>query len=284
MESKRITPRPEPLVQHLHPLALVTNLWGHRSLIWQFSRREVEGRYRASVIGVLWTFVYPLAQLLAYTWVLGIVFRARWPTSRTGGLGEFSLMLFSGLVVFNVFAECLNRAATLVVAVPNYVKKVVFPLEILPVSLLGSAVFHGLVSLAVLLVCCRLVLGELPATVLLIPLVALPAAFLCLGLTWLMASLGVFLRDLTHIVPLILTIAFFATPVLYPADAVPERFRVTVLLNPLAWVLESLRGLLFAGTLPDWGALAAWGAVTAGVMVLGYAWFMKTKRGFADVL
>jgi lipopolysaccharide transport system permease protein len=193
-------------------------------------------------------------------------------------------MLFSGLVVFNVFAECLNRAATLVVAVPNYVKKVVFPLEILPVSLLGSAVFHGLVSLAVLLVCCRLVLGELPATVLLIPLVVLPAAFLCLGLTWLMASLGVFLRDLTHIVPLILTIAFFATPVLYPADAVPERFRVTVLLNPLAWVLESLRGLLFAGTLPDWGALAAWGAVTAGVMVLGYAWFMKTKRGFADVL
>jgi lipopolysaccharide transport system permease protein len=284
MESKRITPRSEPLVQHLHPFALVTHLWRHRSLIWQFSRREVEGRYRASLLGVLWTFVYPLAQLVAYTWVLGIVFRALWPASRTGSLAEFALVLFSGLVVLKVVAECLSRAATLVVGVPSYVKKVVFPLEILPVSILGSAVFHGLVSLVLLLVCCRVLLGELPATVLLIPLVVLPAAFLCLGLTWFVASLGVFLRDLTHLVPLILTVAFFSTPVIYPAAAVPERFRATIVLNPLAWVVESTRRLLFAGTLPDWGALAAWVAVTAAVMVLGYAWFMKTKRGFADVL
>ena len=284
MESKRITPRSEPLAHHLHPFGLVAHLWRHRSLVWQFARREVEGRYRASLLGLLWSFVQPLAQLVAYTWVLGIVFRARWPASRTAGLAEFALVLFSGLVVFNVFAECLARAATLVVGVPNYVKKVAFPLEILPVSLLGSAVFHGIVSLAVLLVGCRLLLGELPATVLLIPVVALPAAFLCLGLTWFVASLGVFLRDLTHLVPLLLQVAFFATPILYPADAVPERFRAAVLLNPLAWVVESVRRLLFSGTLPDWGALAAWAAVTAAVMVLGYAWFMKTKRGFADVL
>jgi lipopolysaccharide transport system permease protein len=284
MESKRFTPRSEPLVRHLQPFALAGHLWRHRSLIWQFARREVEGRYRASFLGLLWSFVHPLALLLAYTWVFGVVFRARWPSSRTDGLGEFALVLFSGLVVFNVFAECLSRAATLVVGVPSYVKKVVFPLEILPVSLLASAVFHGLVSLAVLLVCCRLLLGELPATVLLIPLVVLPAAFLCLGLTWLTASLGVFLRDLSHLMPLLLQVLFFATPVIYPADAVPERFRAAVLFNPLAWVVESVRRLLFSGRLPDWGALAAWAAVTAAVMVLGYAWFMKTKRGFADVL
>jgi lipopolysaccharide transport system permease protein len=284
MESKRITPRSEPLVRHLQPFALVGHLWGHRGLIWQFARREVEGRYRASFLGLLWSFVHPLALLLVYTWVFGIVFRARWPASRTSSLAEFALVLFCGLVVFNVFAECLSRAASLVVGVPSYVKKVAFPLEILPVSLLASALFHGLVSLALLLVCCRLVLGELPATVVLIPLVALPAAFLCLGLTWLFASLGVFLRDLTHLVPLLLQVVFFATPVIYPADAVPERFRAAVLLNPLAWVVETVRRLLFSGTLPDWRVFAVWAVVTAGVMVLGYAWFMKTKRGFADVL
>lgn len=284
MESRRITPRSEPLARHLQPLALVGHLWGHRSLIWLFARREVEGRYRASFLGLLWSFVHPLALLLVYTWVFGIVFQARWPATRTGGLGEFALVLFCGLVVFNVFAECLSRAATLVVGVPSYVKKVVFPLEILPVSVLASAVFHGLVSLAVLLLGCRLLLGELPWTVLLIPLAALPAVFLCLGLTWLVASLGVFLRDLGHLVPLLLQVVFFATPVIYPAESVPERFRAAVWLNPLAWVVETVRRLLFSGASPDWVGLLVWGAVTAAIMVLGYAWFMKTKRGFADVL
>jgi lipopolysaccharide transport system permease protein len=284
MESRRFTPRSEPLGRHLHPLALVAHLWRHRSLIWQFARREVEGRYRASFLGLLWSFVHPLVLLVVYTWVFGVVFRARWPESRTGSLGEFALVLFCGLVVFNVFAECLGRAAYVVVSVPNYVKKVVFPLEILPVSLLASAVFHAVVSLALLLACSWLFLGRLPATVALVPVVVLPVAFLCLGLTWLVASLGVFLRDFVHLVPLLVQVVFFATPVIYPAEAVPERYRAAVALNPLAWVVESVRGLLFAGALPDWGRFAVWLAVTAVVMVLGYAWFMKTKRGFADVL
>jgi homopolymeric O-antigen transport system permease protein len=284
MASKLITPQSEPLVRHLRPIGLAAHLWGHRRLIWQFARREVEGRYRASFLGILWSFVHPLTLLLVYTWVFGVIFRARWPATRTGRLGEFALVLFSGLVVFNVFAECLSRAPGLIVAVPSYVKKVVFPLEVLPVSLLASAAFHGLVSLALLLVFCRIVLGELPWTVLLIPLVALPAVFLCLGLTWLVASLGVFLRDLGHLVPLLVQVVFFMTPVIYPADAVPERFRVVMSLNPLAWVVENVRRLLFAGALPDWAGLGAWAAASAAVMVLGYAWFMKTKRGFADVL
>lgn len=284
MESRRITPRSEPLARHLQPCALVGHLWEHRGLIWQFARREVEGRYRASFLGLLWSFVHPLTLLVVYTWVFGIIFRARWPASRTGSLGEFALVLFCGLVVFNVFAECLSRAANLIVGVPSYVKKVVFPLEVLPVSLLASAVFHGLVSLALLLICYRLVLGELPWTVVLIPLVVLPAAFLCLGLTWLVASLGVFLRDLGHLMPLLLQVVFFSTPVIYPADSVPERFRAAVQLNPLAWVVENVRRLLFSGAPPDWRGLLVWATVTAAIMVLGYAWFMKTKRGFADVL
>jgi lipopolysaccharide transport system permease protein len=284
MEARRITPRAEPLFRYLDPLALVRHLWRHRDLIAQFARREVEGRYRASFLGLLWSFMHPLTVLVAYTWVFGVVLRARWPASRTSGLGEFALILFSGIVVFNVFAECLSRAANLVVAVPNYVKKVVFPLEILPVSLFVSAVFHGLVSLGLLLVCCALLLGTLPSTVLLVPLVSVPAAFLCLGLTWVAASLGVFVRDLGHLVALLLQAAFFATPILYPAESVPEPFRVLLRLNPVAWVVDNVRRLVFHGGPPDWAGLGVWSAVTGALMVLGYAWFMKTKRGFADVL
>ncbi len=282
--SRRITPEAKSLLRYLDPVALVRHLWGHRDLIAQFARREVEGRYRASFLGLLWSFVHPFTLLVAYTWVFGVVFRARWPASRTSGLGEFALVLFSGLVVFNVFAECLSRAANLVVVVPSYVKKVVFPLEILPVSLFISAVFHGLISLSLLLICCALLLGELPWTVLLVPLVSLPAAFLCLGLTWVAASLGVFLRDLGHLVPLLLQAAFFATPILYPLESVPEPFRAVLRLNPVAWVVENVRRLIFYGAPPEWAGLGIWSAVTGALMVLGYAWFMKTKRGFADVL
>jgi lipopolysaccharide transport system permease protein len=183
-----------------------------------------------------------------------------------------------------VFGECVSRAAGLIVAVPSYVKKVVFPLEVLPVSVLGSALFHGLVSLAVLFGFSLFHRGTPPWTVVLLPLVALPLALLSLGLCWFLASLGVFVRDLGYAVPLLLQVVFFGTPIFYPPEAVPEQFQAAVRLNPLAWTVEGFRDLIFRGTLPDWGGLAAWTLFAAVVMLLGYAWFMKTRKGFADVL
>lgn len=272
------------VTRSLDPRTLASRLWGHRALIWQLTRREIEGRYRGSFLGVFWTFISPLVLLGIYTFVGAVVLRIRWPGSAGDGLGEFALMLFAGLIAYNVFAECLSRSAGIVVAVPSYVKKVVFPLEILPVSLLGSALFHALVSLAALFAFHLVSRGALPWTIVFLPLAVLPVALLSLGLTWFLSSVGVFLRDLGYAVPLLLQVIFFATPIMYPPESVPARFDFILRLNPLAWTVESCRDLIFRGTLPDWAGLAVWTAAGGVVMVLGYAWFMKTRKGFADVM
>ena len=259
-------------------------LWSHRALVWHLTRREVEGRYRGSFLGLFWSFLHPLVLLALYTFVAGVIFRARWPESPGGGLADFALVLFCGLVVFNLLSECATRAAGLIVAVPNFVKKVAFPLEVLPLSVLGSALFHGSLGLGVLLVLCLWTRGSLPWTVVLLPVMALPLVLFSLGLSWLLASLGVFLRDLALVVPLLLQVLFFATPIIYPAESVPERLRPLLSLNPVTWVVESFRSAIFRGMPPDTTALLAWTLAAALAMMAGYAWFMKTKKGFADVM
>jgi len=280
----RVNAGSQSVARNLDPLALLRHLWSHRDLIWQLTRREVEGRYRGSFIGIFWSFVSPLVLLGIFTFVGGVVLKIRWSESSTGGLGDFALMLFAGLIAYSVFGECVSRAASLIVAVPSYVKRVVFPLEVIPVSVLGSALFHGLVSLAALFTFSLVHRGTLPWTVVFLPLAALPLALLSLGLTWFLASLGVYLRDLGYAVPLFLQVVFFATPIMYPAESVPTRFRVALGLNPLAWTVETFRALIFRGALPDWVGLTAWTATAGVLMLLGYAWFMKTRKGFADVL
>jgi len=280
----RIAPSSEGLVSHLDPVAMARGLWAHRGLVWQFTRREVEGRYRGSLLGIFWSLIHPLVMLGLYTFVAGVVFQARWPESRTNQLGEFALFLFCGLVAFNLLSECATRAVGLVLAVPNFVKRVAFPLEVLPLSVLGSALFHAGIGLGVLLALGPMMRGSLSWTALLLPAVILPLVFLCLGLSWLLASLGVFLRDLGYVVPLALQVLFFATPIIYPAQSVPAPFSAVLRLNPLAWVVESFRQVIFRGVPPDGTALATWTAATAAFMVAGYGWFMKTKKGFADVM
>lgn len=275
---------PPHILGHANPFALASNLWQHRELIAQFTVREVEGRYRGSLLGVLWSFASPMLMLAIYTFVFGLVFRSRWQSAHAESLGEFALVAFSGLIAFNLFSECVSRAAGLIVAVPNYVKKVVFPLEILPVSTLGSALFHALVSLTVLF-CAMLVTGvHFSPTLLLLPAVALPLVLLTLGLTWFLAGFGVFVRDIQHLVALVLQILFFSTPIFYALEMVPEPFRKVVTVNPLTPVVENFRRVILWGLPPRWLELVAWTLAGAIVLILGYAWFMRTKKAFADVI
>lgn len=279
-----ISARPERAAQHLNPLALARSLWQRRDLIRQFTRREIVGRYKGSVLGLLWSFVNPLVLLLIYTFVFGLIFQARWPGAADGDLSSFALLIFCGMTAFSVFSESVTRAAGLIVGVPNYVKKVVFPLEILPVCLLGSALFHGGVSLLILLLANLLLNGALPWTVVLLPLVALPLVFLSLGMAWFLASVGVFLRDTSYAIAPIMQVLFFATPIFYPIEAIPPVLRPLLAINPLAAVAENFRRVLLWGQAPDWPALAGWTLASAAVMLAGYAWFMQTKRAFADVI
>lgn len=268
----------------LNPVAMARNLWRHRELVAQFARREVEGRYRGSFLGIVWSFITPLVMLLIYTFVFGVIFQARWPQARSESLNEFAVIIFAGLTTFTIFSEVVSRAPGLVVGVPNYVKKVVFPLEILPLSALGAALFHAGVSLLILIGAHLLVGGALHWTVLLLPLVLLPLLALALGLSWLLASLGVFVRDLGNLVGLLVQILFFLSPIFYSAEAVPEPVRSLLALNPLSPVIDNVRGVLLWGEQPDWGGLLISLGLSGVVMLLGYAWFQQTRKAFGDVL
>jgi lipopolysaccharide transport system permease protein len=259
-------------------------LWRHRNLIAQFTRREIEGRYRGSFLGLIWSLANPLFMLGIYTFVFGIVLKSRWPQARTGGLAEFAIIIFAGLTAFSFFSECVNRAPILVVSVPNYVKKVVFPLEILPVSAMGAAFFHMGISLMVLLGAELLFTGTIPWTIVLLPIVLLPAILISLGLMWFLSSLGVFIRDVSQAIGLIMQAMFFFTPIFYSIESIPEPVRTVILFNPMAPVVENFRRVLLWGQMPSWRGLVMWIIVTSVLMIAGFAWFMQTKKAFADVI
>jgi lipopolysaccharide transport system permease protein len=279
-----ITSHAESVLHFLNPIAMARNLWHHRDLIRQFTRREIEGRYRGSFLGLFWSFVNPLVLLLIYTFVFGVVFAARWPNAKTDDLSEFAITLFCGITAYNIFSESVGKAATLVVGVPNYVKKVVFPLEVLPISTLGAALFHAGVSLVILLVANLLISGALQWTLVFLPLMILPLLLLCLGLSWFLASLGVFVRDINYTVALVIQVLFFLTPIFYAIESIPTLFRTIIGLNPLTSIIENLRRVVLWGLAPLWGEWALSLFVAGILMVLGYAWFMKTKKAFADVI
>ena len=285
--------RPIALLQTTNPHAaqptslagLGKSLWNNHQLISQMTKREVIGRYKGSTMGLAWSFFNPVFMLVVYTFVFSEIFKSRW-----GGNGgdesktQFAVLLFVGMIVFTLFSEVLNRAPVLILSNINYVKKVVFPLEILPVISMGAALFHSLISVGVLLAAFVLFNGYLHWTVILVPLVFLPLVFLALGLSWILASLGVFLRDVGQTIGIVTSVLMFLSPVFYPISAVPERFRPFIMANPLTFIIEQAREVLVWGHTPDWAGLGVYTLAATVIAWGGFAWFQKTRKGFADVL
>ncbi|MBC3451313.1 ABC transporter permease [Pseudomonas mosselii] len=266
------------------PLSLCRSVWSNRHLIQQMTKRDVIGRYKGSIMGILWSFANPILLLVIYTLVFSVVFKARWGTGEPGSKSEFAILLFTGMIVHSLFAETLTRAPTLILHNVSYVKKVVFPLEILPIIAMGTAFFHALVSIVVLLLAQLLVHGAIPWTVAFLPLVLAPLIVLCLGLAWILASLGVFLRDVAHPIGLLMTLLLFGSPVFYPISALPVEIQPWLMLNPLTFIIEQTRAVLIAGQPPDFMGLSIYTAVAASLAWAGYGWFQKTRKGFANVL
>lgn len=256
----------------------------HRTLLRQFTRREIFGRYRGSMLGLGWSFLTPLAMLAVYTFVFVGVFRARWPGAEEAGGLAFALRLFAGLMVFQLFSDVITRAPTLVTAQPNLVKKVAFPLEILPVVALGAALFHFALSGAILLAATLAFEQRLPATALLAPLAILPLLPLLLGLGWLLAALGVFVRDIATIVGVTTSLLLFLSPVFYALESLAPHWQFWMRLNPLTPAIGDLRRTVFLGLPPDWSAWWVWLGVGLAVAAAGAWVFARTRRGFADVL
>jgi lipopolysaccharide transport system permease protein len=278
-------PGPPSVLGHLNPLRAARGLWARRELIVRLTLQEIGQRYQGSVLGVAWSLLTPAIMLTVYTLVFSVVFQARWgPAGTALAPGEFALTLFAGLLPFGLLAEVANRAPSLVLGAPNYVKRVVFPLEILPVVATGSAVVQSLIGFAVLLAAQLLLAGRLSPAVLLLPLAYLPLVLLVLGLGWTLASLGVYLRDIGHAVSVATHVLLFLSPVFYPVEAVPGALRSLLHANPLTTVLDGFRRVALWGMLPDWGPWASLTLVSAAIALAGHAWFMQTKKGFADVM
>lgn len=265
------------------PKEMFASIWRNRSLAMALIRREVIGRYRGSIMGVFWSFLNPVLLLVVYTFVFSVVFKAHW-VGNSESKTEFALVLFSGLIIFNIFSECFNRAPGLILANVNYVKKVVFPLEILPWVALGSALFHATISLLAWLIAYVVIFGWPQVTVIMIPIIILPLAFLVMGLTWGLAALGVYIRDVSQFAGLITTAMMFLSPIFYSAESLPKKYRVFVFCNPLTPAIEQARSVLFWGKIPNMTHWLVFMAATMLMAYVGFVFFQKTRRGFADVL
>lgn len=268
----------------MSPLSMFKNLWRYRRLICSMAYREIIGRYRGSIIGLAWSFFNPLLMLTVYTFVFSVVFKAKWNSDFGGGQGEFAVILFAGMIVFNIFAECFNRSPAMILSNANYVKKIVFPLEILPCVVLGNAIFHGVISLFVLFIAQLIVFHTIPWTFLFLPLIMLPFIFGLMGLSWILSAVGVYLRDLSQLVGLLTTVLMFTSPLFFPLSALPERLQPFLMLNPLAYFIEETRAVVIFGNSPSWWALGIAYVVTLLISFVGFAFFQKTRKGFADVI
>lgn len=260
------------------------SLWRNRELWWRLTERDIVGRYKSSVLGLGWSFITPLAMLSVYTFVFSQVFKARWGGIEQTGPLAFAINLFAGLIVFNLLAECLNRAPSLILAHENYVKKVVFPIDILAAVVVGSAVFHSITSLCILFIFRIISFHAIPITALWIPAVWLPVILISLGLTWSLSSLGVFLRDIGQVVGVALNMLMFLSPIFFPLSALPERWVPILQLNPLAIAIEQTRQVLIVGENPNKLYLLMGSIVGVLICELSYRVSKKSQRAFADVI
>jgi lipopolysaccharide transport system permease protein len=281
---KRITGAAPSLWEFTDPVKMTRGLIKHRNLIRQFLWKEVIGRYKGTYLGLLWSLLNPLVSLAVYTLVFGVVLKAKFDPASEVGTAQYALHLFCGIVLFNVFAGVASRAPFCIVDQPNLVKKVLFPLEIFPVAILGGSLANAGFGLCILVAALVLFSGAMSLTALLFPLTLIPLCALSLGTGWFLASLGVFIRDVGLAMGLVLQLLFFASPVIYPLSAAPPTFQWVLRLNPLTTILEEARHTLLMGQSIDWGPWWAVTLVSLGIMQFGYIWFMKSKRVFADLL
>jgi lipopolysaccharide transport system permease protein len=265
-------------------LSWIGQLWQQRELITRLTQREVQTRYRGSVVGWGWTILTPLLMLTIYTFVFSSIFKARWESTAELGSAGFALNIFTGMVVFGLFSECATRAPTLITSHSNYVTKVRFPLETLGCTVVGNGLFHALTSLVILLVFRLAATGSFPWSSICLPLVWLPYVLLALAMTWILSALGVYLRDLGQVVTVATSALMFMSAVFYPLSALPERWAPLFKLNPIAWWIEETRALIVLDHWPNPGVVTIQLVGAIVICELALRLFRKASRGFADVL
>jgi lipopolysaccharide transport system permease protein len=264
-----------------HPAQMFFMLSRHYDLILQLIKRDILTKYRGSLAGILWVVLAPLLMLSLYTLVFSVFMKVKWPGVDNNLM--YSLIIYVGLIILNFFSECVNRAPSIIIHNANFVKKVIFPLEIYPWVIVGSAFFHAMINTLILAVFC-LILGTLHLTILLVPLLFVPLTLITLGVSWFLSSAGVFVRDITHLMVFIMQIIMYLSPVFYSITMLPELFQKVLFFNPLTFVIEEARMLVIFGDSLHWMYFGIFSGVSVGIAYLGFIWFQKTRDGFADVL
>lgn len=255
----------------------------HRNLTWEMTKRDVLGRYRGANFGLLWSLISPVFMLLIYTLAFGYLLKARWPGT-SGNMADFAMLLALGLIVHGFFAECMTRAPMLIVSNANLVKRIVFPLQVLPWTVVLSALFHALANSLVFVVINYAFRGELVPTLPLLPLVLLPLGIAALGVGWLLSALSVYLRDIAQLTGVLATALLFLSSAIVPVETLPEHYRWLFRANPLTFIIDQAREVAFWGRMPDWSGLCVYAGGALVFAWLSYAVFQKLRRGFADVL
>lgn len=258
--------------------------WKNRSLIWQLLKRDVQARYRGSALGLLWSLVTPIVMLSIYTFVFQTVFKSRWSDTSGETTLSFAIILFLGLSIHGLLTETLTKSPLLIVTNQNFVKKIVFPLDILSWVTLLSGLFTFIISFVLLLILILCELKSIPVTALLLPIILLPYCVLLLGISWILAALGVYLRDIQQITGTLATLLLFLSPVFYSTSVLPAKFQALLFLNPLSYVVEASRAVLIYGKMPSFSGLVIYSLVAFVVAFAGNYFFRKVKPGFADVL
>lgn len=274
-----------PFWAWLNPVSFIRTMVGHRALIWQFVKRDLRNRTRGTHLGIAWDVLNPLLMLAVYTLVFSSILKVRLSGRATEGPLEYALYLFAGLTAFQMFAEPFGRSAAQITSKRNFVKKMAFPLEIFAISSVLTSAIHAIIGFALVLLAALLITGKMPWTAVLLPVLLLPAVFLAIAAGWALGSLGVYFRDLQQLLGTSITrLLFFVTPIIYSVEMVDEHLRWILYLNPLTVVVSGVRSVVLLGEQPSWSAWGIWCAIGLVAMLASYALFMRTRRGFADVI
>lgn len=265
-------------------MGLFDTIWRSRQLIALMTKREAMSKYKGSVFGVAWSLVTPMLMMVVYTFVFSVVFKSKWGAGSTDSKTQFAVLLFTGMIIHGLFAEIFNKAPGIILNNANYVKRVVFPIEILSIISAGSALFSAFVNVIVLMGAFFIFNGYIPWTMPLVILILGPLVIGCVGMSWILSALGVFLRDISQSVGIFTTIMTFVSPVFFPVSAIPADFQAIVRLNPLTFIIEQARDVLIWGKTPEWSTLALYYFGAALTFFVGFVWFQKTRKGFSDVL
>lgn len=259
-------------------------IFKHRALIFRLSRREILSKYKGSIFGLSWSVIYPILMLGVYTFVFSIVFKARWDSVGSTPKGEFAIILFAGLIIFNFFVECITRSPNLIFENPSYVKKVIFPLEILSITAILTAFFQFIINFGILILFLVIYQNNINFSIILVPIVLFPLIFACIGMSWILASLGVFIRDVHQVIQVISQVLIFLCPVFYSVEMLPKMFRIIIYLNPLTYVINQFRDIVLWNTIPNINFLIMTWASSIIIFLSGFYWFRYTRKAFADIV